>query len=82
MKQKSANTHETAMEQILDSVRELLEEHYANAARLPDDKGQIKISFSTVVDQDEIKTTVTYGQRHKATSERFIEDPEQAKLEL
>jgi hypothetical protein len=68
-------------------VRELLEAHYSAAARLPDDKDRIKISFATIVEADKhgdtkAKTTVVYGRRHKKTIERFIEDPDQIKLNL
>lgn len=75
-------THESAIEQILDSIRELLEEHYVAASRLPDDKDRIKIGFAVVIEDHEVETTCTYGRRYKATSERYIDDPDQIKLDL
>lgn len=73
---------ESAIQQIIDSVQELLEKHYAAAARIPDDKDKIKIAFAVVVQYHEVETTCTYGKRYKATAERHIDDPAQIKLNL
>jgi hypothetical protein len=73
---------ESAIAQIMDSIEELLEEHYTAAARIPDDKDRIKIGFAVVIQYHEVETTCTYGKRYKATAERHIDDPDQIKLNL
>jgi hypothetical protein len=81
-KSKSDPHTESAIAQIMDSIEELLEEHYAAAARIPDDKDRIKIGFAVVIQYHEVETTCTYGRRYKATAERHIDDPDQIKLNL
>ncbi|MGD0181213.1 MAG: hypothetical protein ABSC15_15485 [Terriglobales bacterium] len=77
----------SAIERIIASTRKLLEDHYSQAAMLPDDKGRIKIGFETVIAKNKFgdtvaKTKVSYGRRHTAKLEGYIEDDTQPKLDL
>jgi hypothetical protein len=78
----SADEYIGATTLILDSLKDLLDENYLAAARLPDDKGRIKLAFAIIVDDRDIETTCTYGRRFKKTIERVLEDPAQTTIQF
>jgi hypothetical protein len=76
----SPDEYIAATTQILDSLKELLDANYLAAARLPDDKGRIKLGFAITIDDRDIETICTYGQRFKVKTERVLEDPAQTTI--